>query len=94
MPEAVKNVMQGYRADNDWLGDFLEECTEKGEGFTCPSGQLYKTYRNYCAERGEYVRGNAAFYDSIKRLGFAKEKKHGGTIIYGMQLVKEYRNLS
>ena len=44
IPEAVKKATEQYRAENDWLNNYLSECCEKGKDYEVPTGELYKNF--------------------------------------------------
>ena len=47
LPKVVEDAIARYREDNDWLGQFLDDCCELDESFTAKSGELYQAYRSY-----------------------------------------------
>ena len=87
LPECVEQAIQAYREDNDWLGHFLNECCEVGDGLTAKSGGFYDAYRAYCSRTGEYVRNSAEFYAAVEQRGFTRIKKKNGRFIGGVRLV-------
>lgn len=87
LPECVEQAIQAYREDNDWLGHFLNECCEVGDGLTAKSGGFYDAYRAYCSRTGEYVRNSAEFYAAVEQRGFIRIKKKNGRFIGGVRLV-------
>ena len=87
LPECVERAIQAYREDNDWLGHFLNECCEVGDGLTAKSGGFYDAYRAYCSRTGEYVRNSAEFYAAVEQRGFTRIKKKNGRFIGGVRLV-------
>lgn len=87
-PQCVSDAISAYKADNDWLGHFLEECCEIGEGLETRSGELYNRYRTYSIETGEYVRGTADFYAALEAEGFVRGRTGRGTVIRGVRLLQ------
>ncbi len=83
----MEQAIQAYREDNDWLGHFLNECCEVGDGLTAKSGDFYDAYRAYCSRTGEYVRNSAEFYAAVEQRGFTRIKKKNGRFIGGARLV-------
>ena len=51
-PRCVSDAIAAYKAENDWLGHFIEECCEVGSDLSAKSGELYSTYRAYSAANG------------------------------------------
>ena len=50
------------------------------------SGELYKRYREYCMENGEYVRSTTDFYGALEQAGYKRKKRNSGITIYGLQI--------
>ena len=86
LPKCVKEAVEKYKADNDWMSHFLDECCEIGEGFEEKSGELYAAYRAYCARSGEFTRSTTEFYTSIEQRGFTRHKRKNGRFVIGLQL--------
>ena len=52
----------------------------------CPGGALYKAYRAWATETGEYVRRNRDFADALRNAGFAIKKGKQGNVWLGLTL--------
>ena len=85
-PKCVKDAIEAYREENDWLGHFLSECCEVGDGLTEKSGEFYQQYRAYCIQSGEYTRSTTDFYAAVEKAGFVRRKNMNGTLVYGLKL--------
>lgn len=85
-PKCVKDAVASYREDNDWLGHFLADCCDIGDGLTEKSGELYQQYRAYCIQSGEYTRSTTDFYSAVEKAGFVRRKGMKGTLVYGLSL--------
>lgn len=85
-PESVKQAIQKYRQDNDWLGGFIEECCEVDESYCERSGELYAYYRNHADRMGEFRRSNADFVAALDSLGFKRKRTNKGSIIKGLRI--------
>lgn len=85
-PQRVKDAVAAYREDNDWLGHFLADCCDVGDGLTEKSGEFYQQYRAYCIQNGEYVRSTTDFYSAVDQAGFKRRKNANGTLVYGVML--------
>jgi P4 family phage/plasmid primase-like protien len=92
LPEcaAIKAAVDDYRDNNDWFGAFLAERCEVGEGFENPSGELYRTYREWAQARGEFVRSTTDFTAALAAAGFVKKKLKTGNIWRGLRLVSDF----
>lgn len=85
-PDCVEDAIKSYREDNDWLGHFMHDCCEIERGGMAKSGELYREYRVYCQQTGEYTRSTADFYNALETAGFKKQKKKDGAYIIGIRL--------
>lgn len=85
-PKCVKDAVESYREENDWLGHFLADCCDIGSGLTERSGEFYQQYRAYCIQSGEYTRSTTDFYTAVEKAGFVRKKGTKGTLVYGLSL--------
>ena len=85
-PQCVLDAIGAYRDGNDWLGNFLNECCEVDKSYQAKSGELYRHYREYCLENGEFVRSTSDFYSALAQAGYKRKKRNSGFTIYGLQL--------
>ncbi|MBQ7542767.1 MAG: DNA primase, partial [Clostridia bacterium] len=86
MPRIVRDAVEAYRNDNDWLGQFLEECCEQDPTHQCKSGELFQEYRAYCARTGDYARSSADFYAALDKQGYERKKLKDGARVRGLRL--------
>lgn len=86
LPKCVKDAVEAYREENDWLGHFINEMCDVDISYMEKSGELYQKYREYSMQNGEYVRGNADFYSAIENAGYWKHKSKKGAFIHGLKL--------
>jgi len=90
LPEcgAVTDAKEQYRAENDWLSQFFEECciVESNE---CESGgKLYEAYSDWCVKTGEYKRCNRDFARALELRGFVKKRGERGATWYGLSVIR------
>lgn len=85
MPKIVRDAVEAYRSDNDWLGQFLEECCEIDPAHHCKSGELFQEYRAYCARTGDYARSSADFYAALDKQGYERKRLKEGVHIRGLR---------
>ncbi|OIJ13542.1 DNA primase [Anaerobacillus alkalilacustris] len=90
LPQKVKDAMQAYKENNDWLSHFLTECCELDDTFTAKSGEVYNEYRAFCIRTGEYTRSTADFYTALESAEFTRKKTRAGIIINGLRLKSEF----
>ena len=86
VPKCVRDAIEQYRADNDWMTHFLDECCEIGDGLEEKSGELYSSYRSFCARSGEFCRSTTEFYAMLKQRGFERQRRNNGRFVLGLRL--------
>ncbi len=86
IPAVVKEAIQRYHEDSDWMGQFIDECCEVDENNVEKSGELYQAYRAYCFQNGEYIRSTTDFYAALEKAGYKRFKKKDGMKVYGLSL--------
>ena len=89
-PQCVLDAIGAYRDGNYWLGSFINDCCDVDKSFQEKSGDLYKRYREYCIDTGEYVRSTTDFYGALEQGGFKRKKTNKGVIVYGLQIRLEF----
>lgn len=85
-PKIVKDAIEAYRVENDWLGQFIEDFCDVDSAAEVKSGDLYQCYRAACLQSGEYVRSTTDFYSSLEKAGFQKRRRNTGRMIVGLRL--------
>lgn len=85
-PEIVKDAIQAYREDNDWLGQFIDECCDMDPSYSEKSGEIYQAYRAYCMTNGEYVRSTSDFYNAMEKAGIERRRTNKGNLVIGVKL--------
>ena len=90
IPQEVREAIQHYRDENDWMSHFLEECCEVEKGAFCKSGELFQTYRAYCLRNGEFTRSAADFYTELANRGFERQRTRAARLVYGLRLREEF----
>lgn len=85
-PKCVRDAIEKYRGQNDWLHHFLDDCCELAPGFQEKSGELYGAYRAYCQQMNEYTRSTSDFYAALENAGFARRRTKVGRFVTGLQL--------
>ncbi|MCD8300712.1 MAG: phage/plasmid primase, P4 family [Clostridiales bacterium] len=85
-PQCVNDAIEAYRLSNDWLGNFLDECTDIDKANKEKSGELYQEYRAYSLRNGEYTRSTTDFYAALEQAGFERHKTKAGSFVMGLSL--------
>ena len=88
-PKCVQEAIARYKADNDWMSHFLDECCETGEGLKEKSGELFAAYRAFCARTNDFCRSTAEFYTSLEQRGFNRQRTMEGRFILGLRVAEE-----
>lgn len=91
-PKVVRDAIQKYKENNDWLSHFLDDCCEVGGDFEAKSGEFYNAYRSYCLQMGEYTRSTTDFYSALESTGVVRKRTRTGVIIYGLKLKSEFED--
>ena len=88
MPKCVRDAIEKYKSDNDWMAHFLEACCEQGAEYEEKSGELYSSYRAFAARTNEFCRSTTEFYTSLEQRGFSRRKKRSGMFVQGLKLAE------
>jgi len=83
---AVNSAKEQYKADNDWLTQFLEECCEYGANKVEKGSLLYAKYVDWCLATGEYKRCNRDFAHALEARGIPKKRGNRGVFWYGVAI--------
>lgn len=89
-PRKVQAAIEAYRESNNWLGHFLDDECDVGEGLSEKSGALYDAYRAFALGRGEYARSTTDFYSALDNQGFKRHRTKAGVTVYGLALKSEF----
>ena len=87
-PKCVRDAIEKYKSDNDWMAHFLEACCEVGEGLEEKSGELYSSYRAFCIRTNDYCRSTTEFYTSLEQRGFIRRKRSSGMFVQGLKMAE------
>jgi putative DNA primase/helicase len=85
-PEVVRTATQGYRADEDILAAYLEECGEIGEGRSTAAAALYTSYTTWAKAAGEPPMSKKALGTRLRERGFTARPTHAGRTWFGVGL--------
>ena len=87
LPACVQEAIRKYRADNDWLTHFLEECYVVEDSAEAKSGEVWDSYKAFCARTGDFVRSTTEFYTALENRGFGRVKRKKGRFILGLKAI-------
>ena len=88
-PKCVQEAIARYKADNDWMSHFLDECCEIGDGLKEKSGELFAAYRAFCGRTNDFCRSTTEFYTALEQRGFNRQRTHDGKYILGLRVLEE-----
>ena len=80
IPQRVAAELDAYRAEQDRIQDWIDECCAVGTYEKDSAKSLYRSYSNWCQDRGERAEGLTLFGGRLTGRGFGKLKTSG--IIY------------
>lgn len=92
-PDCVTNAIEQYKANNDWLDNFLSECCEIDLDFKQKSGELYSCYKDFCDRTGDYRRSLADFKQALTMAGYETKRTKNGALVFGLRVVSEFNVL-
>lgn len=74
IPPRVKAERDNYKAESDWFGRWLSECTESkpGDAAWTATQRLYDSYRRYCHDGGLTPLSKIAFGRTMQARGFVQ----------------------
>ena len=85
-PQCVRDEVQKYRAESDWLGQFVAEECEVGAEYVAKASDLQAAYRAYCDRTGDYCRHSSDFKKALEAAGFERHKIKAGMVYTGLRL--------
>jgi putative DNA primase/helicase len=91
-PNCLKDQRKEYRTEMDAVELFIEECCFRDEGEREKSKDLYRVYREWAKDNGQYLMSNTKFGKEMSNK-FRKMTSNGVHYI-GVQLKREYEDHS
>lgn len=84
-PQCVREAIDDYQKDNDWLGEFLEAVCYTDKGSVTAAGDLYGEYSGYCdLTPGCFRRSPAEFKAAMISAGYVWRRGKKGAAYYGI----------
>lgn len=84
--KVAKESRDKYFEENDWLTNFINDCCIVGKLEKQSSGEVYKVYREWAKEVGEYPKRNRDFTQALQMAGFVINKTRKCNEIIGLSL--------
>lgn len=72
-PAQVQAATASYRAEQDVLGAFIEDCCMVAPPFVATAKEIYGKYGVWCEENGEFKMKQRAFNNALRERGFTSE---------------------
>ncbi len=85
-PESVSASVDQYLEGEDSLAAFLDECIDRDQQARELSGDVYRRYRSWATNAGEYVMSQKRLVQSLRTRGFEQQRSGGMRYITGMRL--------
>lgn len=92
IPEFVQEAIEMYENENDWMGEFLEECCVIEQGRSVGSQSLYDAYHNWGKLTQGYARSKSIFKKELEKRGYFSGKESKGIMWYGLSLIPQESN--
>ena len=91
VPEVIQTEIDSYRREQDSIAQFIEECCEtiehararRPEDYLVPAdyrvsnSDLYRAYKRFCEENGEYLRSHRRLTQNMQERGFKQHNSAG-----------------
>ena len=88
VPKEVTAATAEYRADQDWLQDFLREECDRGPDKSSPAAALFAAYKPWAERRNERVLSQTGFGNVLREAGFRREHTRQGAVWHGLQTAR------
>jgi putative DNA primase/helicase len=88
-PPEVELATADYRAEQDILGHFLEECCQQHRDLRTRASDLYARYQKWAKDSGEDAVSQRAFGLALKERGFKQYRTEYGRGWLGLALIDE-----
>lgn len=85
-PAVVLQAVEEYRREQDAIGNFLDECTERQADAVVKAGDLYLEYKYWAQAGGEFQMSMRKFGTSIHERGFTRFRTEKGVHYRGLRL--------
>lgn len=86
-PPEVLNATDEYRSSQDVIGAFIETSCIVGDEYSVKASALYRAYRKWAEDAGEYPVSQTAFGLELGNRGFGKEHTRAGDFRLGIGLL-------
>ena len=85
-PPEVSAANDDWKAENDQLGRFVEECCVVADAVSAKARSLYEAYRTWAEGAGEHAVTETLFGTRLRDRSYAKEHRRYGAVYAGIGL--------
>lgn len=76
-PPEVNGSTGEYRAQQDVLGAFIDDLCSQDQNSVCEAAELYKAYKKWSENNGEYAKPQRQFGMAMSERGFERYRRNG-----------------
>lgn len=87
IPLEVQAATAAYRAGQDVMAAWLEECVVRVDTATTPAAKVYESFSTWCKENGEHAQNQRVLGQALTSRGFERTKWNGRVVYKGLGLV-------
>lgn len=91
-PEDVVNEVSEYRAEQDVVQRWIDECCELGKGYYCKASSLYANFATWSKANNEYVMSNTLFGRNLAKK-FERKQLSTCKVYYGIRIRESALNV-
>lgn len=85
-PESVTASVDQYLEGEDSMAAFLDDCVERDVSARALSGDVYRRYKGWATNAGEYVMSQKRLVQALRGRGFDQARSGGQRYITGLKL--------
>lgn len=86
VPRIVREQTDSYRAEQDVVGQWLMECTERASASEVASSELYSSYKPWAIDNGFSPMSSSTLGRRLSERGLRKRMSHGKPLWLGISL--------
>jgi putative DNA primase/helicase len=87
-PEIVQEWTKEYLHDEDKYQLWLEQCTEKGKGYTARYSECYASFIGFCKLNGYFGIDQGDFNKRMEEKGFEHTRRNSGMVWKGFKITQ------
>ncbi len=76
-PQRVLDAVAEYRTSQDVMGDFITQCTTKGENEFCKTSEMYAAYKSWSLDNGLHPVSSKKFHPNMESRGYRRSETMG-----------------